>query len=61
MAEQHDRDPTSIEVTAMWTLVKEPDAKARYAELGVSRLIVPLVATGTFDPLEAVERIAAAG
>ena len=45
----------------MWTLVKEPDAKARYAELGVSRLIVPLVATGTFDPLEAVERIAAAG
>ena len=57
VAEQHDRDPATIEVTAMWTRVKEPDALQRYEELGVSRLVVPLLATGERDPMAGIEKL----
>ena len=60
VAETHGRDPATIEITAMWTMSKEPDAKARYAELGVTRLLVPLVATGAANPMEGLDRIVAA-
>ena len=42
----------------MWTMAKEPDALPRYEELGVSRLLVPLLATGAANPMEGLERIA---
>ncbi len=56
--ESNDRDPDSVEITAMWTMAKEPDALPRYEELGVSRLLVPLLATGAANPMEGLERIA---
>jgi len=55
------RDPDTIEITAMWTLVKEPDALSAYEDLGVSRLVVSLVATGESDPMAAIETVAAHG
>jgi len=39
-------------------LVKEPDALAAYAELGVERALVPWYATGEADPVSAIRRIA---
>ena len=58
IAEEHDRDPATIGVTATWVLVKEPDALAAYAELGVERALVPWYATGEADPVSAIRRIA---
>jgi probable F420-dependent oxidoreductase len=43
---ERGRAPESVEVTAMWTYSKEPDALSRYADMGVSRLLVPLTALG---------------
>lgn len=58
LARQHGRDPASIEITAMWTYVRDPDGLSRYAELGVHRLVVPLMAMGGGDTLAAMEKIA---
>ncbi len=60
IAEQHDRAPESIRVTATWVLAKEPDAIQAYADLGVERLLVPWYATGASDPVSAVSTIAQA-
>ncbi len=59
VAEANDRDPSSIEVTAMWAMVKEPEALPAYEALGVTRLVVPLFATGATDPMEAIDRVVA--
>ena len=42
-----ERDPSTLEVSAMWIPAMEGvDSAQRYAEMGVSRLIVPLQALG---------------
>jgi probable F420-dependent oxidoreductase len=52
------RDRDSIEVSCMWAPSAEGAENARrFAELGVSRLIVPLQALGS-PPLQALERFA---
>lgn len=41
------RDPSSVEISAMWVPATEGlDAAKRYADLGVSRLVVPTFAIG---------------
>lgn len=57
-AEEEGRDPASLEITGMWTYVKEPDRLADYEALGVSRLLVPLAALGTPDPFEGISKLA---
>ena len=54
------RDPTTVEVSAMWIPPMEGvDAVPRYADLGVSRLVVPVPAVaGEGDLLEGVARFA---
>ena len=43
VAEEHGRDPSTIEVTTMWPYPDHgDDTVERYAEMGVSRLVVPL-------------------
>lgn len=56
IAEAEGRDFDSIEITSMWVYVKEPDALAEYEDLGVSRLLVPLLATG-LEPMAGVEML----
>jgi probable F420-dependent oxidoreductase len=54
------RDRATVEVTAMWIpSVEAPDIVARYEELGVSRLVVPMqaIASGA-GPIEDLERFA---
>ncbi len=58
VARSHGRDPESIEVTAFWSPAREPDAVRAYEELGVSRLVAPLLATGEADPFRGIERVA---
>ena len=56
---QAGRDRTEIEVSTMW--VPNPsdlDTARRFADLGVSRLIVPLQALGQGDPTESLQRFA---
>ncbi len=54
-----DRDPKTVEVSAMWIpAVEGVEAVARYAELGVDRLVVPLQALGAGDPAENLTRFA---
>ena len=52
------RDPKTIEISCMWIPATEgPDVVKRYADLGVSRLIVPVMALGGVGP-EVIERFA---
>ena len=52
------RDPASVEVSCMWIPAMEgADVVARYEELGVDRLIVPLQALGVAGPVEAAEKL----
>lgn len=52
------RDPKTVEISCMWIpAVEGVDTVKRYAELGVSRLVVPVMALGS-PPVEAVERFA---
>jgi alkanesulfonate monooxygenase SsuD/methylene tetrahydromethanopterin reductase-like flavin-dependent oxidoreductase (luciferase family) len=52
------RERSTIEISAMWIPPMEgPDVVARYAELGVSRLLVPLPALGMGgDVIEAMTK-----
>ena len=52
------RDRKTIEISAMWIPAMEgPDVVARYAELGVSRLLVPLPALAMGgDPIEGMTK-----
>ena len=55
------RDRSTVEISAMWIPPAEGlDAVPRYADLGVSRLIVPLpaVAGGSAGPVDAVKQFA---
>jgi probable F420-dependent oxidoreductase len=55
------RDRSTVEISAMWIPGLEGiDAVARYTDLGVSRLVVPLpaVVAGGGTPVEAVKRFA---
>jgi probable F420-dependent oxidoreductase len=53
-----DRDPASVEVSAMWVDVGAGlDALRRYQDLGVSRLIVPVFALGGGNPLAALDKL----
>lgn len=56
IAEAEGRELDSIEVTSMWVYAKEPDALSEYEDLGVSRLLVPLLATG-LEPLAGIEML----
>jgi probable F420-dependent oxidoreductase len=60
IAEDLGRDPSSIEITAMWPYVKERDRLSDYEAMGVSRLLVPLTALGTPDPFAGIEALAKA-
>ncbi len=52
------RDPAEIEISGMWLGFHEGvDAIARYADLGVERLVVPLPALGG-NPVESLDRLA---
>jgi probable F420-dependent oxidoreductase len=58
VAREHGRDPASIEISTMWPFVIEGvDAIPRYEDLGVSRLIVPLQALGTRNPIEGLDKL----
>ena len=58
---QHGRSIESVEITAMWPFGQEgAESLAAYKELGVSRLIAPLTALGTRDPMEGLEQLASA-
>jgi probable F420-dependent oxidoreductase len=51
------RDPKTVEVSAMWMgPAAGLDSVERYAELGVSRLIVPVPLLGAANPIEGLER-----
>jgi probable F420-dependent oxidoreductase len=52
------RDPKTIELSVMWAPQAGLDAAKRFRDLGVSRLIVPLMALG-MPPVEALDRFAA--
>lgn len=51
------RDPKTVEISTMWIPPMEgPEVVARYEDLGVDRLIVPVPALGGPNPLEALDR-----
>ncbi len=54
-AQAVDRDPASIEITAMWAFEHQPDLLARFEDLGVSRLVVPLAATS--NPVALLDKL----
>ena len=54
-----DRDPATVEISAMWVEVGAGmDTLRRYEDLGVSRLIVPIFALGGGNPLGAIDKFA---
>ena len=54
-----DRDPTEIEVTAMWfPNPSDLGDVERYQEMGVRRLVVPLQVLGRGNPAENLQRFA---
>ena len=56
--EAEGRDVASVEITAMWIPAMEGvDSVARYREMGVERLVVPIPALGG-NPLEQLPRFA---
>jgi probable F420-dependent oxidoreductase len=51
------RDPSTVEVSSMWpAAVTGLDGAKAFADLGVSRLIVPLFAMGGGNPIEALDK-----
>lgn len=53
------RDVKSVEISCMWVPGMESiDVIPRYAELGVDRLIVPAMALGTPNPVDAIDKLA---
>jgi probable F420-dependent oxidoreductase len=51
------RHPKTVEISVMWTPQAGLDAAKQYRDLGVSRLIVPVMALG-MPPIDALERFA---
>ena len=58
MAADAQRPFDSIDVTINWRLGKHPDALAAYEDLGITRAVVLLGATGESDPKKAIDLIA---
>lgn len=58
MAAQAGRPFESIDITTNWRFAKKPDALPELEELGVSRAVVLLGATGESDPRKAIDLIA---
>jgi probable F420-dependent oxidoreductase len=57
-AEQHDRAMETIEITAMWAYALEGlDAIARYEDLGVRRLVIPVPLLGDRNPLVGLDKL----
>jgi probable F420-dependent oxidoreductase len=54
---EYGRARDSVEVTAMWPYVLEKEHLAQYEDLGVCRLVVPLMALGTRNPLDGLEAL----
>jgi probable F420-dependent oxidoreductase len=54
------RDYSTIEITGTWRVAAQPDALQQYADLGVSRLIVPLFSTGETSFKPAIDVLAKA-
>ena len=52
------RDASEIEVSAMWAPSKGIDTIKAQADIGVGRLIIPLIALGGGNPLEALDKLA---
>lgn len=53
-----DRDVKTVEISAMWVPpMEDVSLIPRYEDLGVDRLIVPLQALGTANPVEATEKL----
>jgi probable F420-dependent oxidoreductase len=59
VAKDNDRDPDSIEVTAMWRFDKDPNGETigAFRDLGVARLLVPVFALGSEGPLAGLDRL----
>lgn len=58
LADEAGRAFDSIEITANWRIAKKPDALPELRDLGISRCVVLLGATGETDPKKAIELIA---
>lgn len=57
-ARAHGRAMNRIEITAMWPYVLEGiDSIARYEDLGVSRLVIPVFALGDRNPLVGLDKL----
>ncbi len=59
-AELRGRELGGIELTTTWLIGLEPDKMNEYADLGVARLIVPLLSTGADGWKAGIDRIAQA-
>jgi probable F420-dependent oxidoreductase len=58
IAAQAERPVESIDITANWRIAKRPDALPEFEDLGITRAIVLLGATGESDPRKAIDLIA---
>jgi len=58
MAARAGRPFESIDITTNWRIAKRPDALPELEDLGVSRAVVLLGATGESDPRKAIDLIA---
>jgi probable F420-dependent oxidoreductase len=58
IAAQADRPFESIDITTNWRIAKRPDALQEFEDLGITRAVVLLGATGESDPRKAIDLIA---
>jgi probable F420-dependent oxidoreductase len=52
------RDVASVEITTMWAPAFGMDSLAKFGDLGVGRVVVPLQALGEPNPIQGVEKLA---
>ena len=57
VCEQEGRDYNEIEISCMWTFKGGLEGVQEYADLGVHRLIVPWLALGEANPMDAVAKL----
>jgi len=60
VCDQQGRDPSTVEITAMWNAGRHPDVLPAYRDFGVDRVVVNLFLLGAPDSATAMERLAAA-
>jgi len=51
------RDPKTVEVTCMWVPAMGLDSIAQFEDLGVSRLVAPLMALGEPNPIDGLDKL----